>query len=246
MRAVIVEDELLARKELRVLLKAHPDVKVVGEADGPNEAVKVILSGKPDFILLDVNLRSGNGFDLLSILRPHVPLVVFATAMADYAVQAFDLDAVDYLLKPVDPVRLAKAITKLRRLTARRSGGDLLGASCEVEETLSKDAKILLREGDRTWFVPLSEIFHFGAEGNYSRVFFPGGSATVHRSLSALEERLPRACFFRANRSEIINTTKISKIEPWFSQTYRATMCDGRIIEFSRRSSQAFREATTL
>jgi two-component system LytT family response regulator len=114
MKAVIVEDEALARKELRVLLEAHPEIEVVGEAASPAQAAKLVATTGPDLLFLDVNLRAGTGFDLLESLRPDAPLVNFSTARADLALQAFDLDAVDYLLKPISPERLAKAIAKLQ------------------------------------------------------------------------------------------------------------------------------------
>jgi len=245
MKAVIVEDEALARKELRVLLEAHPEIEVVGEAASPAQAAKVVADAAPDLLFLDVNLRAGTGFDLLESLRPNVPPVIFTTARADFALQAFDLDAVDYLLKPINPERLAKAIAKFQ------PAGEQFEEEADApagprSDQLSPDSKVLLRDEDKTWYVAVGDISLVEADGNYSRVHFDGGSALVHRSLTAVEERLPAATFFRANRSQLVNTAHIAAVEPWFSQTLKATLRDKKTIEFSRRSSLFFRETRGL
>jgi two-component system, LytTR family, response regulator len=245
MKAVIVEDEALARRELRVLLDAHPEIEVVGEAASPAQAAKLVAAAGPDLLFLDVNLRAGSGFDLLESLRPNVPPVIFTTARADLALQAFDFDAVDYLLKPINPERLAKAIAKLQPSEAQDDEeGDAPVAP--QSDQLSVDSKVLLRDEDKTWYVAVGDIWLVEAEGNYSRIHFAGGSALVHRSLTAVEARLPAATFFRANRSQLVNTSHIASVEPWFSQTLKATLRDKKTIEFSRRSSLLFRETRGL
>lgn len=245
MKAVIVEDEALACKELRILLEAHPEIKVVGEAASPAQAAKLVASVVPDLIFLDVNLRAGTGFDLLARLRPNVPPVIFTTARADFALQAFDLDAVDYLLKPIHPERLAKAIAKLQT-DGETTGQETPESTARQSGQLSADSKVLLRGEEKVWYVAVEDISLVEAEGNYSRVHFDGGSALVHRSLTAVEERLPAATFFRANRSQLVNTAHIAAVEPWFSQTLKATLRDKKTVEFSRRSSLLFRETRGL
>lgn len=245
MKAVIVEDEALARKELRVLLEAHPEIEVVGEAASPAHAAKVVTDVGADLLFLDVNLRAGTGFDLLESLRPNVPPVIFTTARADFALQAFDLDAVDYLLKPINPERLAKAIAKLQQ-AGEQVGEEADAPVAPPNDQLSLDSKVLLRDEDKTWYIGVGDISLVEAEGNYSRVHFDGGSALVHRSLTAVEERLPGPTFFRANRSQLVNTAHIAAVEPWFSQTLKATLRDKKTIEFSRRSSLFFRETRGL
>jgi two-component system LytT family response regulator len=245
MKAVIVEDEALARKELRVLLEAHPEIEVVGEAASPAQAAKVVATAGPDLIFLDVNLRAGTGFDLLESLRPNAPPIIFTTARADFALQAFDLDAVDYLLKPISPERLAKAIAKLQS-AGEKADQEVDTPVARQSDQLSIDSKVLLRDEDKTWYVAVGDVSLVEAEGNYSRVHFDGGSALVHRSLTAVQERLPAAIFFRANRSQLLNTLHIASVEPWFSQTLKATLRDKKTIEFSRRSSLLFREARGL
>ena len=245
MKAVIVEDEALARKELRVLLEAHPEIEVVGEAVSPAQAAKLVASVVPELIFLDVNLRAGTGFDLLESLRPNVPPVIFTTARADFALQAFDLDAVDYLLKPINPERLAKAIAKLQPAD-EPADEEVVAPVARQGDQLSLDSKVLLRDEEKTWYVAVTDISLVEAEGNYSRVYFDGGSVLVHRSLTAVEERLPAAAFFRANRSQLVNTSHVASVEPWFSQTLKATLRDKKTIEFSRRSSRLFRETRGL
>lgn len=245
MKAVIVEDEALARKELRVLLESHPEIVVVGEAASPAHAAKVVTDVGADLLFLDVNLRAGTGFDLLESLRPNVPPVIFTTARADFALQAFDLDAVDYLLKPINPERLAKAIAKLQQ-AGEQVEEEADAPVAPPNDQLSLDSKVLLRDEDKTWYIAVGDISLVEAEGNYSRVHFDGGSALVHRSLTAVEERLPAPTFFRANRSQLVNTAHIAAVEPWFSQTLKATLRDKKTIEFSRRSSLFFRETRGL
>jgi len=245
MKAVIVEDEALARKELRVLLEAHPEIEVVGEAASPAQAAKLVASVVPELIFLDVNLRAGTGFDLLESLRPNVPPVIFTTARADFALQAFDLDAVDYLLKPINPERLAKAIAKLQPAD-EPADEEVVAPFARQGDQLSLDSKVLLRDEEKTWYVAVTDISLVEAKGNYSRVHFDGGSVLVHRSLTAVEERLPATAFFRANRSQLVNTSHIASVEPWFSQTLKATLRDKKTIEFSRRSSLLFRETRGL
>lgn len=245
MKAVIVEDEALARKELRVLLEAHSEIEVVGEAASPAQAAKLVASVVPELIFLDVNLRAGTGFDLLESLRPNVPPVIFTTARADFALRAFDLDAVDYLLKPINPERLAKAIAKLQPAD-EPADEEVVAPVARQGDQLSLDSKVLLRDEEKTWYVAVTDISLVEAEGNYSRIHFDGGSALVHRSLTAVESRLPAATFFRASRSHLVNTAHIAAVEPWFSQTLKATLRDKKTIEFSRRSSLLFRETRGL
>lgn len=268
MTAIIVEDEALARKELRVLLGAHPEIEVVGEAASPAQAAKLVASVVPDLVFLDVNLRAGTGFDLLASLRPNAPSVIFTTAHADFALQAFDLDAVDYLLKPVNPERLAQAIAKLQ-LDGGQVDEKTVSTAAIPTGQLSAEYQVLLRDEEKTWYVVVGDISLVEAEGNYSRVHFDGGSVRtrhcllsndgnnsrvqldggsvlVHRSLTAVEQRLPSAIFFRANRAQLVNTAHIASLEPWFSQTLKAKLRDGKAVEFSRRASLLFRETRGL
>jgi two-component system LytT family response regulator len=230
---------LLPEKNSGCCLEPHPEIVVVGEAFSPREAAKLIHAERPELVFLDVNLRGGSGLDLLGGLEEPHPAVIFTTAYSDFARQAFDFDAVDYLVKPIRPERLAHS---LRKLHAAR---EALVFSAE-QPKLTAETRIFLRNSEKSWYVTLGEIPLIESEGNHSRVYLPDGVALIHRSLTAVEERLPAELFFRANRAQLINLVHIESIEPWFSQTLKAMLRNGRSVEFSRRSSHIFRESRSL
>jgi two-component system LytT family response regulator len=236
-KTLIIEDEQLARRELRLLLQPHKAIEIIGEAISPARALEAIEELKPNLIFLDVNLRGGSGFEVLKSLEPPRPHIIFTTAHTDFAIQAFDFDAVDYLLKPIQPERLCRALEKLA-----------LNEDSEttIEKPLQPDARVFLKDSEVCCLVALAEIWLIESEGNYSRVHTSQGSHLVHKSLSLLEVRLPQSVFFRANRSQIINLEALQKIDPWFSNTLRATLKNGFLVEFSRRASQEFRESRSL
>lgn len=244
MRALIIDDERLAREELRELLAAHPEIEIVGEAANGPEAQKRIAELQPDLLFLDIQMPEQNGFELLQELEPPVPEVIFVTAYDKYALQAFENSALDYLVKPVEPERLAKAVARLRKLepadaAAGRAGGELAGA-------LTADSQVFVRDGDRCWFVPLRDIVLLEAEGSSTRVYFGGHKPVLPRALTALESRLPADQFFRINRSQIVNLKCIENIEPWFSRSLRVKLKGGLEVEFSRRQALVFRESQGL
>jgi len=239
MKALIVEDEPLARRELHLLLESHPEITVVGEAISPKQAVAMITELGPDLLFLDVNLRGGTGFDLLDACGEKKPMVIFITAHPDFAVQAFDFAAADYLVKPIRPERLALSIRRVLDPEAS-------AASSLPGDRLSRLDRIFLKDQDQSRYISLSEIRLIESEGNYSRIHFGKEALVIHRSLSSIEKRLPTDLFFRANRAQILNLEAIVSIEPWFSNSLRATLSDGTIVEFSRRASLSFRERREL
>jgi len=243
MRALIIDDERLAREELRELLAAHPEIEVVGEAANGPEAQKRIAELQPDLLFLDIQMPEQNGFELLQALEPPVPEVIFVTAYDKYALQAFENNALDYLVKPVEPERLDRAIARLRKLEpaagAAQSGAVATGA-------LTAESQVFVRDGDRCWFVPLQDIVLFEAEGSSTRVYFGTHKPVLPRALTALEARLPAAQYFRINRSQIVNLKCIETIEPWFSRSLRVKLKGGLEVEFSRRQALAFRETQGL
>jgi two-component system LytT family response regulator len=239
MKALIIEDEPLARKELRFLLEAHPEIVVVGEAISPNQAASMIEELQPELLFLDVHLRGGTGFDLLDSHVGKRPAIIFTTAHPDFAVQAFDFAAVDYLVKPIRPERLAQAIY---RISVPESAGD----SRAPGERLTRQDRIFLKDQEVSRYIAITDIRLIESEGNHSKIHFGKEALLIHRSLSTIEERLPLELFFRANRAQIINLEEISSIEPWFSNSLRATLSDSTIIEFSRRASLSFRETMGL
>jgi two-component system LytT family response regulator len=244
MKALLIDDERLARTELRRLLAAFSDIEVVGEAANAGEARSQLSNLKPDVLFLDVQMPEETGMDLLESLEPPVPMVIFTTAHDEFAVKAFDLNALDYLLKPVDPVRLAAAVERLRLKAGRAA--ETGAAQPGSRGRLSAEDKVFVREGDRCWFVQVKQIRLLESEGNYTRVHFDGAQPQLFRSLTAMEDRLDPAHFFRANRSQIINLGWIEKIEPWFSGGLVVHLKGGAKVELSRRQAQEFREKTSL
>ena len=241
MNALIVDDERLAREELKSLLKAHPGVSVVGEAGTVDEAVAAIESVHPELLFLDVRMPGADGFDLLERLPPPLPRVVFTTAFAEHAVRAFAVNAMDYLLKPIDPDRLAESIGRLEDGLGPRKH-----AAGRPEGPLQPTDKVFVRDGERCWFVEVAELRMLESEGNYTRIVFERERPLLLRSLNLLESRLDTAVFFRANSSQIINLKWIEKIEPWFSGSFRVTLKGGEQIELSRRRAKFFRDTMSL
>jgi two-component system LytT family response regulator len=242
MKALIVDDERLARNELRRLLAVHADIEIVGEAVDAEDAAKKISALKPDLLFLDVQMPGADGFRLLEQLEPPLPSVVFTTAYDEFAVKAFEFNALDYLLKPVDPNRLVAALEKLRQ---RGSGAPFDPAGAPAHR-LSLEEKVFVREGDRCWFVPVKNIRLLESEGNYTRVHFDDNKPQLFRSLTAMEERLDPKHFFRANRKQVINLAWVDGIEPWFSGGLLVRLRGGLKVELSRRQAQDFRERMSL
>ncbi|NWF34321.1 response regulator transcription factor [Stenotrophomonas sp. SAM-B] len=242
LRVLIVDDARLARRELRTLLAAIPWVECVGEADDVPAAREAILREQPDLVLLDVQMPSGEGFDVLDGLET-VPMVVFVTAYDQYAVRAFETNALDYLVKPVEAGRLQAALERGReRLTAPAAPA----ATDSVRDALGADDQVFLRDGERCWFVALGEIRKVLVDGNYARLWFRDQNAVLARSLSTLEARLSPALFFRANRNTLVNLRRVRAIEPSLGDGYDLTLDDGSQVEVSRRQARELRERLAL
>jgi two-component system LytT family response regulator len=232
MRVLIVDDERLARVELRRLLAAHPAIEIVGEAADASEARDKIDELDPALIFLDIEMPGETGFDLLASLDA-APIVVFTTAFDQHAVRAFEVSALDYLLKPIEPARLATAIERV--------------LAAEVEKEKHKPAtagRVFVRDGDRCWFVTLADVPVIESEGNYARLDVPG-QPLLARSLGYLETRLA-ASFFRANRKQLVNLGHVAKIEPGPGGGLILILTGGREIEMSRRQAAKFRAQTAL
>ena len=243
MKALIVDDERLARNELRRLLAAHPQIEIVGEAADADAARERIAQLAPDLLFLDVQMPGEDGFTLLESLEPPLPHVIFATAFDEFAVKAFEFNALDYLLKPVDPVRLAAALAKL---VSESSSDESCGDGAARTERLRAQDKVFVRQGDQCWFVEVRTIRLLESEGNYTRVHFDGAQPMLFRSLNAMEARLDGRMFFRANRRQVVNLEWIDKIEPWFSGGLLVHIKGGPRVELSRRQAQSFREQMSL
>jgi len=241
-KALIVDDERLARSELKRLLEAHPEIQVAAEAANAEEAEILIESLKPDLLFLDVQMPGRNGFQLLESLES-VPAVIFVTAFDEYALRAFEVSAVDYLMKPVAPERLAAA---LQRLTKRTASEPDESAETASPPALPAQQQIFIRDGERCWFIRLAEITLVESEGNYSRLYFGQNQPLIPRSLSYLEARLDPQIFFRANRKHIVNLRAIQQITPAVDGGYELKLAAGQVVEMSRRRAQEFREKMSL
>lgn len=246
MKALLIDDERLARNELRRLLAAFPDIEIAGEAANAQQARAQLAALRPRLIFLDVQMPGETGLELLASLEPPVPQVIFTTAYDEFAVKAFELNALDYLLKPVDPARLATAIAKLRANGGGTGAGTAPSSRSAARERLATGDKVFVREGDRCWFVEVQAIRLLESEGNYTRVHFDHAQPQLFRSLNAMEERLDPKYFFRANRRQIINLAWIDTIEPWFSGGLLVHLKGGAKVELSRRQAQEFREKMSL
>jgi len=236
-KAIIIDDERLARNELKKLLEQHPEIEIIDEASNVDEGVEKIDFSHPELIFLDIQMPGKTGFDLLAELE-RAPKVIFTTAYDEFALKAFEVNALDYLLKPIDPKRLADAIQKLQaeiELERASLSGNLRGP-------LSESDQVFVKDGEKCWFVKLEEIRLFESVGNYAKVYFSTNKPLILKSLNALEERLDEHVFFRANRKHIINLHWIEKIEPYFNGGLLVELRGGEKIEISRRQTVKFKE----
>lgn len=244
MRAIVIDDERLARKELINLLNQLETVEVVGEAVNVDDAKEKIEQLQPDVIFLDIQMPEKTGFDLLEELD-HVPHVIFTTAYDEYALKAFQVNALDYLLKPIEPKRLEDAINKLLGKIEGTSKRDEDGSYAN-QKKLTLEDQVFVKDGDRCWFVRLSNVRLFESDGNYIKVYFDNFKPMIHKSLNALDERLDEKSFFRASRKHIINLGWVEGIEPWFNGGLVVTLKGGDRIEVSRRQAARFKEMMSL
>ncbi|MBA2329997.1 MAG: response regulator [Bacteroidota bacterium] len=245
MKAIIIDDERLARAELRRLLQEFPEIEVLDEASNADEGISKIEAYNPDLIFLDIQMPGKTGFDLLTELDK-TPHVIFTTAYDDYALKAFEVNALDYLLKPVEPKRLADAIQKLSSIEHANHNNYSTYVPSENKSLLSEHDQVFVKDGERCWFVKLNEIRLFESVGNYAKVFFGNNKPLILKSLNSLEERLDEKIFFRANRKHIVNLRMIEKIEPYFNGGLLLELKGGEKIEVSRRQTVKFKETMSL
>lgn len=243
-KAILIDDERLARNELRKLLTEFPEIEIIAEAANANEGMEKIESLNPDLVFLDIQMPGKTGFEMLAELD-RVPYVIFTTAYDEYALKAFEVNALDYLLKPVEPKRLADAIQKLH-MQEEKEVGSISSIPLMNRSLLEEDAQVFVKDGERCWFVKLSDIRLFESVGNYAKVFFGTNKPLILKSLNALEERLDEKTFFRANRKHIVNLRMIEKIEPYFNGGLLLDLKGGEKIEVSRRQTVKFKEMMSL
>ena len=234
LKLLLVDDERLARAELRRLLAPHVQrgaVDIVGEAASAADAVAQIGKLRPDLLLLDVQMPGGSGFDLLAALDD-APDVIFCTAFDQYALQAFEVSALDYLQKPVQAARLATALA--------RAGARAQALPPPVPR------KVFIKDGERCWFVAFDDIRLLESEGNYTRVHFGAQQPLMLRTLNQLEEKLDPTLFLRANRRQIVNLAQVAQVAPNAADGLDLHLLDGSVVEVSRRRAQQFKAACGL
>lgn len=227
-RAIIVDDERLARAELRRLLGAHPEVEIVAEAASAAEAHELIVKHQPDLLLLDVQMPGASGFDLLAALD-RAPPTIFTTAFDQYAVKAFEVSALDYLLKPIEAGRFAAALARA-------------GVKRETEAS-ADNGKIFIKDGNRCWFVAPEQVALFESEGNYTRVFFGNEQPLMLRSLAQLDQTLDAEKFLRVSRKHIVNLAHVTKFENNETGGMTLHLSNAMQVEMSRRRAAEYKAA---
>ena len=237
MKAILIDDERLARQELKNLLASHKEIEVFAECADAVQAKEKINELKPDIIFCDINMPGKSGLELVEEISATVD-VVFVTAYDEHAIKAFELNAFDYLLKPVQAERLAETIKKL---SIKETASKL-----DNNTPLTEKDMVFIKDGDKCWFVRLSDIRLFESEGNYVRVYFDTFRPLILRSLNSLETRLNEKQFFRASRKHMINLSYIVSVETWFNGGLNVKLKDGKEIEISRRQAVKLKDMMSL
>jgi two-component system LytT family response regulator len=240
MKAIIIDDERLARQELKTLLSEYKEIEIVGEANNAESAIESIKNLKPDVIFLDIQMPGKNGFEILEEISG-LPEVVFVTAYDEYAIRAFEVNALDYLLKPVQASRLSETVKKI----LQKDGAEKTDAK-SITQNLNDEDQVFVKDGEKCWFVKLSDIRLFESEGNYVRVHFDKNRPLILRSLNNLDERLNNKTFFRASRKHIVNLKWVESIESWFNGGLMVKLRGGEQIEISRRQAAKLKDMMSL
>ncbi|KAF2513772.1 response regulator transcription factor [Flavobacterium zhairuonense] len=233
-KVIIVDDERLSREELKRALKPYDDFVLIAEAENADDAKRLIESEQPDLVFLDIQMPEKSGFDLLESLDI-VPQILFTTAYDQYAVQAFEVNALDYLMKPIREERFAKAIEKIRNTI-----------KSESETIASEDRQIFIKDGEKRFFIRTDEIYLIESLENYTRLFFRDKKALQRRSLKQWEELLDKNTFFRINRTEIINVKYIQEVHRIDGGRLQIKLKTGELLEASNRQSVKFKNSNGL
>lgn len=231
-KTLLVDDEPLAIAEFKAMLSGFAEIDVIATASDASAARKVIDELQPELLFLDIQMPGKSGFDLLEELD-YSPMVVFVTAYDEYAIKAFEVNALDYLLKPINVRRLQETVEKIRKAMDAGQG---------KEKSVPLDKRVFIKDGEQCYFVQLSDIYLLESVGNYVKVFFKNHKPLLHKSLNYMEEKLPEAHFFRASRQHIININYIRDIYPFLNNALQAELENGMRIDFSQRQTTKFKE----
>jgi two-component system LytT family response regulator len=242
MRVLIVDDEFPARERLKRLLADIEGVELIGEAASGIQAVEVIERERPDLVLLDIQMPGLDGFEVIEALEDPPP-VIFVTAYDEYAIRAFEVNALDYLLKPFSRERLAKAIRRAQETLAEEEDfaaqfGPLLESLAAQGQYL---ARLAVRDRDRIRVLDVGEVDWIGIEGEQVMVHVGDQAYPIRRTLTELEARLDPACFFRAHRSAIVNLDRVKEVIPWFKGSHKLRLTTGAEVDLSRARARALR-----
>lgn len=234
-KVIIVDDERLSREEIKQALQEYEDFIVIGEAENTDDAKDLIEGKLPDLIFLDIEMPEQSGFDLLESLN-HVPEVLFVTAYNQYAVQAFEVNALDYLMKPIREERFSKAIEKIRNAEKVKASNS----------AVAEDRKIFIKDGEKRFFIQTDEIYLIESLENYTRLFFQNKKALQRRSLRHWEEFLDPAIFFRINRTEIVNIKFIEEVNTTTEGGLEIKLKTGQLLKVSKRQSVKFKNSNGI
>jgi two-component system LytT family response regulator/two-component system response regulator LytT len=244
-RTLVVDDERLARDRLVDFLGGLPDVAIVGQAGDGVAALKIIEEIRPDLVFLDVQMPGMDGFEVLRTLRGPLPHVVFSTAYDEYAIRAFEVGAVDYLLKPFARTRVEEAVGRVRaRLGAGPNGPDWDSLLRQLDERRKVHvSQIPVHSGKRILIVPVTDVLWFGVEYRLVYAHTHERAFMTNYTLRELEERLDPELFFRAHKSSLVNLRHVKEIVPWFGGRYKLVMCDqaGSEVALSRAQARELR-----
>jgi two-component system LytT family response regulator len=237
---LIIDDEILARDVIRTFLKHDHSIDIVDEAANGSEAVVKILQYRPDIIFLDIQMPELDGFDVLKeVWAHHQPFVVFTTAFDQYALRAFEVNAIDYLLKPFDEIRFHQSLGRLKERLSQKSQprieelvNNLLKESQQKEERFLQ--RIIVKEAGKMYLIKMDDISHFSADGNYISVFTKQKTYTIYESLGSLEGRLDPDTMIRVGRSSIVNMNYITELESYFNGEYIIHLSTGETVKWTR------------
>jgi two-component system LytT family response regulator len=238
MKTIIVDDERLAREEFKLMLTKYPSIEIIGEFKNTIELEEGLKTLSPDLMFIDIQMPGETGLEFLE-RYPNPPRSIFVTAFDEHAIKAFELNAYDYLLKPLDSERLDEVILRLDE-------ENVVPSAVKESTILFSGDKIFIKDGEKVWFITIDDIRYFESDGNYVKVYFKNFHPLILRSLNSLNERIDPKLFFRANRKYLVNLNRIVNIETWFNGGLQIELDCGTKIDISRRQAIKFKDQFSI